>query len=390
MTDHPHQSGTPSGPLLVYTRNCEPKRPSDAQNAVFSAPSEPPSDAQNGDPQAPSKWQLQTVARSILPENRRLQKCYRTPLAGGVEVHRSPSRQTAAYRNLCTCSSVWACPVCAARLGVFRALEVTAALDRHLSQGGDAVMLTFTASHTRDDELPHLLAAHKAAHARFFRTGSVRAALADVGTLGRITAQEVTFSNGAGFHPHKHVLLLLDGSHPAPLQALEALASTWRNVAARSGLTASRDHGLRASGGRSAGAYVAKLGLEVSLSVCKKGRNGSHGPWQLLRAASDGESFALVAFRTYALALKGTAHLRWSPGLKAALLVDEVTDAEVMASGGEQDEALAAVLSRRLWSGICRADVRSDVLALVGADDFDTLTAMMLVYGLDAAGLTRV
>lgn len=372
------QDAGPARPL-VYTEDHEPNCPEEGEP--------------EWSPISP-KWRLQRVAKALLPSQRQLQSCYAHTRGGEVEVWRSAQRQTAAYRGLCTCKGIWICPVCSARIAAVRAAELTAAIATHRAAGGTVLLATFTTSHTREDELGELLAAQADAQARFWRQRRVRQCMEAVGLVGRVTAQEVTYGHASGWHPHRHALLFLArGIDQGRLSTLlELLAPEWRRAAARAGVNASLAHGLDLRGGDAAGEYVAKLGLEVALAVRKLGRGGDRfGVWQLLDQADQGASWAGPAFVTYARAMKGKRHLVWSDGLKKRLGVDEVTDEDIMEADGDQDEQLFARLTRELWGGVYRNELRGELLQLLGVGDVAEARLLLREFGLDPSGLhTRI
>ena len=368
-----HRGRPESGGPLVYTGNHEPNSPHPGDEDTEHAPISP-------------KWRLQRTAKQILTGSKSLQKCHSTP-RGAVEVWRSAERSTAAYRGLCTCQSVWCCPVCSAKIAARRAQELTDAIATHRANGGTVYLLTFTASHSRSDLLPDLVSAHMSAHARFWRQGGVRRTLEGLGVVGRVTAFEVTFGHDTGWHPHRHALVFVeqDDEHTA-FELFDCLSDEWVRCCASSGLHATREHGLDVRGGEAAGAYVAKLGLEVALAVRKVGRRSRFGIWQLLEQAQN--PWARAAFAAFAHAMKGKRHLVWSRGLKARLGVEDVSDEEIMEDGGSEDEALLAVLSRSLWRGVYANEIRGELLQILGIGDLEEARTLLLAFGLDPAGLT--
>src|SRR5260370_40243977 len=69
------------------------------------------------------KWQLQRTAQALLP-NERVAFCMRRIQATTVDVLYSPSRQSAHYRGLMVCGSIWVCPICAAKISERRRIEL--------------------------------------------------------------------------------------------------------------------------------------------------------------------------------------------------------------------------------------------------------------------------
>jgi hypothetical protein len=328
------------------------------------------------------KWGLQRRARVELPEYRNLRKCYSCPRCLAVEVHRSDQRSSAAYRGLTTCQSVWSCPVCSSKIAAHRAGEITHAIAQWRSEGGTALLLTFTARHTRDDRLADLVRAHLDAHRRFWAQRAVKQTLRSIGSIGRVMSFEITYGPQTGWHPHRHVLLFVRAdADPANLQSV--LAPEWSRAAARAGLDAHPVYGLDVRGGHAAGEYVAKLGLEVALSVRKLGRNGRYGVWEVLAItdADRGPAWARGVFRTYATTMRGKTHLKWSRGLKARLGVAEMTDEQVMEAPAEADETLYLTLTKQAFAVVNGNDARGELLKLCGLDDRDEVAALLTALG---------
>ena len=111
---------------------------------------------------------LQSVARKFLPKTR-TDNCHRVrQKAKDVEVLKSVEHKTAFYAGLQTCGSVWACPVCAAKIAERRRAEIQAAMATHKAAGGCVNMLTLTCPHQRTDNLADLLAKQAKALNRFW------------------------------------------------------------------------------------------------------------------------------------------------------------------------------------------------------------------------------
>jgi hypothetical protein len=201
--------------------------------------------------------------------------------------------------------------------------------------------------------------------------------------MGRVTATENTYGLDTGHHPHKHVLLFLDAS--ADLEALGGtLGAAWVSSARETGLTAKLGVGLDLRGGERAGQYVGKLGLEVALAVCKLGRTrGRLGVWELLAEShGDPATWQAQAFIEFARTMKGRKHLVWSKGLKDRLLIEDVTDDEIMDGDGDDDERLLAVLTRDAWRSVQRGEVRGELLQCLGILDVAAVERLLLDLGI--------
>jgi len=259
------------------------------------------------------------------------------------------------YEGLQTCGSVWACPCCGARISETRRDEMNQLLSWAREQGYRVMMLTLTARHGRDDELADLLERMKDAKQRWARHRSYRRIKPRM--IGSVTATEVTGGGAHGWHPHFHVIVILDGDVDLTL-----LRDAWLASLRGAGLDGA-GAAFQAQGADAAGNYIAKWGAaeELALKDRKKGRAG-RTPAQLLAASCDeGDRRAGHLWAEYARVFHGRRQLVWSRGLKALAGVGEVDDQEA-AQDQQQDgqmETGRANIPHAVW--------RSDV-ATRGAD----------------------
>jgi hypothetical protein len=259
-----------------------------------------------------------------------------------------------------------------------RAAEATDAVTQHLASGATVRLLSFTASHTREDALSDLLDKHADAHRRFWSQRSVKQALKRSGSVGRITGQECTYGTRSGWHPHRHVLCFVDSISESD-EAL--LKREWVASCKQAGLSCTYERGLDVRGGDNrVGQYLAKLGLEVTLVNAKKGRAGGMAPFQLLDWAED-LPLARDLYQEFACAMKGKRALWWSRGLKKRFGIDEVSDEELVEAPAEEDEILRALLHRDGLRLLSRHAAQGEFLALCGADDFDEARRFLVEKG---------
>lgn len=317
------------------------------------------------------RYALKSVVNRLLPASRTSKCCrWRVPMQA-LQVHRSIEHGKAFYSGLQVCASVWACPVCAAKISERRRAELVAALASAKAMGLHVKLLTLTVPHGLGDDLPTLLTQIRKA---WRRTSSTRAGdkiRKLLGIKGTVRALEVTHGQN-GFHPHLHVLLFLD--QDATDRCVEGLfAPLWQDACTKVGLPRPSDaHGCRVDDGSKAAAYASKWGLESEMtkSHTKQGRNGSRTPWDFLRAVlerSEGWEQAAHLFRTYAAAFKGQRQLYWSNGLRALLdMGNEATDEEV-AAVQEDNARMLAELTDDQWRAILRT--RSEAIVLDMAEE---------------------
>lgn len=325
------------------------------------------------------RFALQSVARQLLPESRTA-KCLRfRAFNQDVKVWKASEHKTAHYSGLQTCASVWACPVCAAKIAERRRAEVLAAMAAHEASGGNVHLLTLTAPHQRGDVLVTLLEQQNKALKRFWNDRQTITVLAEMGHAGLIRAREVTHgrksAHNNGWHPHFHILLFTGSG--VPLAKFDKsqrrdwevrLYLRWAKACEFAGLgMPSMAHGLKLDDGSKAAAYATKWGLEDELTKghTKKGRDGGETPFDLLRAVlvNKGDKQAAALFREFSEAFKGHRQLFWSAGLKAKLAIKEASDQEV-AQRVEEGAELLGQLTPEQWRDVVAVDARVLVLQI--------------------------
>jgi len=337
------------------------------------------------------RFALQSAARYILPKSRTA-KCLRLRSAGQqIQVWQSTEYRTASYSGLQTCGSVWACPVCAAKIAERRRAELVGAMAAHKARGGLVNMLTLTTPHQRTDDLRELLAKQAKALSGFWKDMTVRGVLAQMGTIGQVRALEVTHGRRSpqnnGWHPHYHVLLFSgSGVDLARFDAPQMrdwavrLYLRWSAYCVRAGLGApSMEHGLSLHDGSKAAAYASKWGLEDEMTKghTKKAIRGET-PFDFLRAflADRSDTQAGELFRQFAETFKGKRQLHWSHGLKARFAVDDLTD-EALASRLDERAEFLGRISLDQWRDVLAADGRAHVLVVAASDGWPAVLAYL-------------
>ncbi len=338
----------------------------------------------NYNPRALS-YVLQQTARKLLGPTHPTHSClwWLARGADAVEVAYSPSRETARYKKLTVCGSVWACPNCAALIASRRAEELRTALAAHSEAGGSAGFATFTVSHAHDDALETVLDSFLASFRYLMSKPSYKRLRQRYGVLGFVRVLEVTYGRN-GWHVHAHVLYFFESPQTVAslLEFENELYPLWESAAARSKLRMSRRYGLQVKPTYgTVEEYLAKFGKgprwdvsrEMAKGHLKTGRTiaglRSMTPWDLLLAAHEGDSVCGYRFRDYALRFQGRAQLYWSPGLRKRLLGDDTqTNDQSLAAAGEVDDRIAGEVSVPEWESVKRASARARLLEIVEAD----------------------
>lgn len=361
------------------------------------------------------------AARHFLWEHsslKRVQYCgrYAASDAGvGVRVSEGPEGRSAGFAGLQHCGSVWACPVCSAKIAATRQAEIESGLRAWHERGGRVGLVTQTMRHQQGQALSDLWdgvsdAWHASTSgrswsadqrifgvpmARTIRSGKRKGEAVIENRIRTIRVVEVTHGDN-GWHVHIHALILFRGSATAAeadsdLQTIAAgMFGRWRSSLVGAGFDAPSDrHGmdatlLRGDPAKALGEYFTKAvysaAAEATRGDLKDAKGGNSTPFGILRSlVTTGEVGTPVldeaeAIRRRAIwaeweaGSKGRRQIAWTVGLRAELLgqEDEQTDQEI----ADEDEGGETVgqIDRATVKAITRARADWAVLAAFGRD----------------------
>ncbi len=293
----------------------------------------------------------------------------------------------ARYSGLARCGSIWECPVCSLYIRTKRSDEVRQVVEGH---GADrAVMLTLTVRHGLGDDLATMRAQLADAWRAMTRGQAWARFSSSAGVVGTIRALEVTHGRN-GWHPHLHVVLLLE-DEPSASDVLELegrrewvpehrgwLLDRWIAMCSKyigQDAAPSLDHGISLTVLSSAD-YLCKLGLELT-HPSKRARRDSRSP---LEIADDWARFHRrkdsTLWRSYCSAMVGARQLTWSRGLKRKHGIRDRSDLELSAEEEPTTEdRIVATLTLEQWRQVrTRRGVSVRVLELA---EFEGRAAML-------------
>jgi hypothetical protein len=323
----------------------------------------------------------------------RCRGCGRRPIGPGVSM--VDNGGVAHYRGLMTCGSIWACPVCAAKIRNARALEIAEAAGNWHRAGNTVLMVTFTMPHEFGMPLADLLPTVT----RGFRSViSGRAWLRvkdQVPIVGQMRSIEVTHGPN-GWHPHAHSLVFIEGQADAVQLAAFGIhaRAKWARFVTRAGYRVPSDlHGVKidvCTSAAEAGLYIAKTqdgkspGNELARADLKSGRAGHRTPFEVLGEIADtGDLAGLPLWLEYEQATKGHQAITWSAGLRKLLLgvAPERTDEEIAAE--EVGGGLVLEFTPEAWRVVTRV-LGLETMLLEAFEQGGPAEAVMLAcrYGL--------
>lgn len=268
----------------------------------------------------------------------------------GLRLTQGTGGPVAGLSGLATCGSVWACPVCSARIATVRAGDLADVMRYAFRQGCEAAMVTLTMRHHQGQTLGQcwnaLMTAWKA-------VTSGKSWVADRTTMavrGWVRVVEVT-KGEHGWHVHVHVLLIFD--QPALPSELRGLADRmwrrWNAALLRNGFDSVRGVGtdirkasLRPGVSGGLHEYFVKLSHEITGGHAKLARGSGRTPFQILSDALDaGEKADLEAWWEWESVSRGRRQIAWSKGLRQwAGVGAEQTDEEIAGADLEADDML--------------------------------------------------
>lgn len=339
------------------------------------------------------RYDLQRTAQGLMydreaAKQHRVCGCSRNVASDGVVVYRNVSGDNARFSNLMTCGSVWACPVCAAKVTEARRAELQAGVTEWIRQGGQIALMTLTHPHESFDSLAENLDKFAKALQYFKNSRAYKGAFGTpkhpgrYGRVGSVRSLEVTHGVN-GWHPHTHDLVFLkrDGLLN-DVHTIEELKGAWVKAQLKAGIggnsriTDMFEHGLDIRGGDYAAEYVAKFGHEPKLfdswsaahEVTKqhsKVGGGEHAtPFMLLSWAMGGDTVAGELFKEFVNCFDGKRMNYWSPGLRKLLAIEEIDDETLAIEDTEPapEEEIVIRLDEFQWKLVLETNARAEVL----------------------------
>lgn len=314
-----------------------------------------------------------------------------------VSVHLENQHNSAFYGGLATCASVWACPVCTAKIQARRRPELEKLVEWAYANGYEVQMVTFTFPHYGYQRLAHLLASQREAFKLMRKGKQWDKFKSGHGYQGMVRSLEITHGSN-GFHPHTHELWItdkLDEIDQGDFKA--AVLKHWRSACIRSGLLlddpstldAFNKHAVDVQFRTSSSDYLAKqdqsrawgIDAEMTAAQSKQGKKSGVHPHDFLVRQEEGDK---ELYLEYVQAMKGYRQLFWSPGLKDKAGVREVSDEQLVQEQTETADLLG-LLTVRQWALIRGNDARAELLDAAECSGWQGVVNLLRSLGCDDA-----
>jgi hypothetical protein len=270
-----------------------------------------------------------------------------------VYIRKHKKTQSAFFANLQRCGSVWPCPSCAVKITEARKAEMMKVKEKCKELGLIPYMLTLTFRHNKREKLKALLGGFfEALDGNFFNNAFWRKYKKTIGLLHFVKVLEVMHSDENGWHVHIHMLLICEPFDKKTGECFEdpsaeKMLLPWQLACKSAGLGVPDFHGVTVTSHNAINQYVAKWGLESELTKqhVKKGREGHHSPFDLLRLCEFEKNVrAGELFKEYYWCFKGRRQMVRSRGFNQFFQLGKFkTDIEIANEAVEESDFIGTI-----------------------------------------------
>lgn len=354
---------------------------------------------QNDDFGLLNKYRLQAASRQLMPLER-IRICCKVPLPDKKQIDvmrkKGTGIQPVFYRGLMRCHNGWQCPVCSSAISEHRRIELTKAID---TTGYTPVMLTYTMSHSHNEPLDYLISRLSLAWKTLTAQRAYKQFKNDYGYVGAIRTLEITYGQENGWHPHFHVLMLLnDRFQDYKAEMTLELYDVWNRSLEKHERSCSEKHGVDVTFNKEdIAGYVSKGGmgkedlpsgwtvtheLTKAQNKIKKEIDGRFTPFKLLKLYIEGKTWAGNLFQEYCYAVKGRSQLHWSRGLQQLLGIQQIRDDQIKEFEHESELfRIAASIPLDTWRLLAHEKLQGELLVAVSNDDKELFIKIMSQVG---------
>lgn len=329
----------------------------------------------------------------------RTQDCKYKRIGIGVTVHLDRKHNTAFLGDVATCGSVWACPVCAAKIQSRRRPEVQHLVDWAYDKGYQVTMITFTFPHRSFHRLKAMLNSQAFAFKTLREGNPWTKFKAAYGMVGLVRSLENTYGEN-GWHPHTHELWITKGLTAARKGDFEAvIRRRWRSACIKAGLLDETSkaqlfafdlHAVNIQYDVSTSDYLVKqdnsrkwgVDSEMTAQAHKMAPDGvtpTIHPHEFLIRQQSGDD---ARYREYVTGMHGKSQLFWSQRLKDLCGLKEISDLEIAQQQTEKADLLAHLTDPQ-WRVIRGNDALAELLDASEAGGWPSICLLLKSLGCD-------
>lgn len=326
-----------------------------------------------------------------------------SPIGDFIQFKKNNIHKNVSVSGVSTCGSVWACPVCRAKIVNQRSKELNEIYEKGSKKGYEFHLITLTVPHERKDNLAEL-----------YGSSSLRVGLSGALTkfrqsrvwskefkpfiehIGDIRAIEITYGLNSGFHPHVHMVVLSKKKFPEKYWT-DKLLKQWQKNCVSSGLKKPNERGIKIDYVQSSEmvTYLSKwsVGSELQSDSAKesKGKNFSIAELELMLIDEKARGMNALSLETisgilkaYYSATKGQKQLVYG-GLrndwKKDLLESEFTDEEIsMTDLIDEKEDHIFIIRKSLYKKLKKSGILSELIEATELISLETPNYKKIVY----------
>jgi len=311
-----------------------------------------------------------------------------SPIDDYVELKSNKEHGNITTSGVATCGSVWACPVCRAKIANERAKQLNQIYNEGQQKGWNFYMCTFTIPHTGSDNLAKLYGSSSlgvglsGAFTKFRSSYMFSKKFKNKSYIGDIKAVEITWGHVNGFHPHLHFIVITKADLDVDQWEFTFLKE-WQRQCINSGLEPPNERGVKIDKCVNVDQveYLSKwsVGSELQSDQVKKSKGLNHSIAELEYMAIDEYQRSsgmhpisldkiCGVLRSYYKAMHGQKQLQYGntqTGWKDEILKDDPDDIDLMEDLEENQEIThsdVCVLTKDLYQELRKKDLFSELV----------------------------
>ena len=315
-------------------------------------------------------------------------KCHRITIRREVGIYLSNEHEKTFYVGLAQCGSVWACPICAAKIQERRAIEIRSMFEwAYKNKAHQVLMLTLTFPHKVSDELSETTKKHAEA-LEYFRSGkSYKNFRQKNEYVGMIKGTEITYGKN-GWHLHTHDLYIVKYhlTEQEKLNIIKYINDRWLNCCIKAGLVdvnnadqvrSFKKHSINIIFQAKSSDYINKIqetqnwgaDREIAKSNSKFAKKVGMTPFQILAKSEKKQQYKEL-FLEYVLCMKHKPQIFWSKGLKNLIGIDEKSDQELLEEQEDTAQLIVSIPARPHWRAVAMQNAQGELLNIAQTEGF--------------------